>query len=1273
MFSIKLKFIFSFAAVLITVVIWAVFVSAQNPRLQGIINDYKVLNPDKVNRKDSINSTQPRSVTNPIPPNSTHPNNQNPNQNLYPNPASYPPPIAQPHNPNTTSHNPQHNLQRNENIKPASKAFIGDPRDPLNLNFDPAWLNSPNRQPLPCDEMLSDARINDVFFVNSLSGWAVGDRGLIWQTNDGGKSWLLQQTPISCVLKSVYFLNGQQGIVVGGYRFPFSNQSKGLIFVTFNGGQNWNTLTIEGTPFFHRVKMFDHLRGIIAGESSEHCPSGLFTTKDGGRTWNPHQTDKTEGWINADFIDEKNGIGINTQNKIYPTNFNNQIHLPEKQLPDRNNTKFNQVKFITPNNNTNAPNNTTPTSTSTNQISGWIVGGSSSILTTNDNGKNWNVVAGKLPIGDAAMNLDLNTVEVVGNNVWVAGSPGTFIYHSHDAGKTWKTAPSGINATIQKITFVDNLNGWAVGDLGSILSTTDGGLNWTVQRVGAQRLAVLGVFGDASEKIPFEAFVHLCANQGYIGGAMFLFRDGMRYDNLKHIENAVEICVVHEAMLRAGVSVSSELTGFKTLPDEIQTTYEQLAAQINANAGGKGMEQIRKRLVCAIRQWRPDVIIGTNISGMKNPVRELVLREVMEAVKLAANAAVFPEQISQLGLSAWEVKKIHLALLEEDAGGVNSGMVGEINIRTTDPLVRLGGSIDEAAYISHGLVERKWWAKPAVLGFTTPFDVVPTTESKDLFAGINTQVNVSKRLAMMDYSANWVEVTQRIKRRQHTDRIIRDMIKNAKAKGKSLREIRLVSHAEELTRKIDRDCAVQTLTELGRRYHADGDIGSAAEAYGIIVGQYADHPLSRHALLWMLQYYSSEETGWREILKNPSAVISTATSTANSQTDSDSVTGHSTNNILSGGKNNFRYNNSGGNSGGGIIPASATVQGRLSTEVLRRNRINLPEDEFYAAVNRIFDFRINKGLEFSEYSRRYFPDLADDVRVRFSWASVLRRRGMGQESVRYYQIRGSESYDDVWSMRARAECKLWSGLGGGVGAAGKDEVVQNDDLMIPVIVSSFAPDVPFLDGKFDSNHVKEGETWSRSKLYSLTPLKCRYRLNEIVDGKRFGPGSNRERQSLAESKNFGTKVMFMYDSHHLYIGFRCPKVSGFTYPPIPERPRVRDSNISDQDRVELLIDVDRDYSTFYSWTIDSRGWVVDSYFGDKTWNSDCFIARMDDKDAWYIEMAITLDTITGNSPTSKSAWGVGVRRIVPGVGIECWNAENSMNLGEGIGLLMFSE
>jgi hypothetical protein len=343
-------------------------------------------------------------------------------------------------------------------------------------------------------------------------------------------------------------------------------------------------------------------------------------------------------------------------------------------------------------------------------------------------------------------------------------------------------------------------------------------------------------------------------------------------------------------------------------------------------------------------------------------------------------------------------------------------------------------------------------------------------------------------------------------------------------------------------------------------------------------------------------------------------------------------------------------------------------------DFLYKNRINFSDNKFQSTKKRLFDARLDRGLELVEYSRRNFPDLADDVRLRFAWAAMLRRRGFGQESARYYQVRGGESYDDVWSMRARAEYKLWNGLNGvGVDSIAKNPAMQKDDLMIPTIVAVFTPNMPFLDGEFDVNPSREIQTWSKSKLYSLTPSNPRYRLEEFFEGKKFSPGSKREKQSLAESKKFGTKAMFMYDSRFLYIAIRCPKVQGFTYPLIPERARRRDSDISDQDRVEILLDVDRDYSAYYSWMVDSRGWSVDSYFGDKTWNSQCFIANAEDKDAWYIEMAISLDTLAGDLPMSKNVWGIAIRRIVPGFGIECWNAENSMNLSEGLGLLIFAD
>jgi hypothetical protein len=48
-------------------------------------------------------------------------------------------------------------------------------------------LNSSKvREPLPIED---DANLHDVQFVGSRAGWAVGDHGVIWHSEDGGETW----------------------------------------------------------------------------------------------------------------------------------------------------------------------------------------------------------------------------------------------------------------------------------------------------------------------------------------------------------------------------------------------------------------------------------------------------------------------------------------------------------------------------------------------------------------------------------------------------------------------------------------------------------------------------------------------------------------------------------------------------------------------------------------------------------------------------------------------------------------------------------------------------------------------------------------------------------------------------------------------------------------------------------------------------------------------------------------------------------------------------
>ena len=62
----------------------------------------------------------------------------------------------------------------------------------------------------------------------------------------------------------------------------------------------------------------------------------------------------------------------------------------------------------------------------------------------------------------------------------------------------WNPQVSGTGYTLWGVSFVDASNGWAVGDFGTIVHTTDGGANWNTQ-VSGTGSTLLGVsFVDAS-------------------------------------------------------------------------------------------------------------------------------------------------------------------------------------------------------------------------------------------------------------------------------------------------------------------------------------------------------------------------------------------------------------------------------------------------------------------------------------------------------------------------------------------------------------------------------------------------------------------------------------------------------------------------------------------------------------------------------------------------------------------------------------------------------
>ena len=119
----------------------------------------------------------------------------------------------------------------------------------------------------------------------------------------------------------------------------------------------------------------------------------------------------------------------------------------------------------------------------------WVVGGFSTILSSDDGGVSWNEDS----FGDDAQLTSVQFVDELTG--FITGEFG-MVLKSVDGGASWEQAaalPGEFYS--QAAHFVDAQRGWAVGLNGAILQTTDGGDSWQNQDSGV-KLPLYGITGE---------------------------------------------------------------------------------------------------------------------------------------------------------------------------------------------------------------------------------------------------------------------------------------------------------------------------------------------------------------------------------------------------------------------------------------------------------------------------------------------------------------------------------------------------------------------------------------------------------------------------------------------------------------------------------------------------------------------------------------------------------------------------------------------------------
>lgn len=805
--------------------------------------------------------------------------------------------------------------------------------------------------------MQSDARLNDVCFVDAEHGWAVGDRGTIWHTEDGGENWRLQPCGADCNLKSVCFVDENNGWAAGGIATPYSHSSRGIVLSTSDGGRNWRVFDKLLLPGLAKIHFFDARNGWAVGDVGTVFASAAFASKDGGRSWRPLSTSDSRpeagltaqpkraaaagklGWTAADFIDPHTGALAGRQGC---TAVVRRGAVAEADSPRFGLRGLNRIELVPPS-------------------WGWLIGEGGLVMMSGDLGLTWQTPPGELP-GGMAEHFDFEAIAVRGPKCWLAGTPGTRVIASNDAGQSWRAFATGQNLPIRAMTFSDDRNGWAVGALGAILATCDGGETWKKQHGGGARAAVLGLFSRPRD-VPLELFARLSADEGYLGVVEVLNRRDLE---VAAADGACPNERFQQAMSKLGLSDSRIAWQFPLRQAGLQLPADAIVNTWNGANDGRGFEKLQAHLVRQIRLWRPEVIV-THAAGPRgdNPQHHLINQAVLEAARLAADPTAHARQITEAGLEPWDVKKIYAAL--------DWGDDGSTRVSAAEFSPRLGCSLAELGDAARELIFPRLQDSPDTLAFRLMVNHLPRdVGEKDFFSGIVLQPGGEARRPVDAATDATASSLQRIARRRRNVKAVLARCDENMLGGKPL-----LAEVGELIRDMSADQAPRVLFQLAEKYRDGGRGEMAAEVLQLLAERCPADPLAETAMVWLVQYYASAEADWR--VQGPQRKTA-----------------------------------------GRISPHDPAVRSAVAADPSGKARL-LRERSTLAIDASKQKNRLETAAGLGKLLERACPEAYARPDVRFPLSVADRMRGLPQQAGRYFMQLRQSSANDAWAACARGE------------------------------------------------------------------------------------------------------------------------------------------------------------------------------------------------------------------------------------------------------------
>lgn len=970
------------------------------------------------------------------------------------------------------------------------------------------------------DRTAGDAPLRAVCFVDRNEGWAAGADGIVWHTIDSGATWERQTLPTKGTIHHLQFLTPYTGFAAGHEDLQTAGRSAAVLCVTSDGGLSWRRWNAQGLGGLVSAAFSDEKNGSVQSVDGES-----FVTATGGATWQSvRPNDATMSVSSTPMIGQP-------------------VERMFQDLPDARG-RFPQGA----------------------RILATAHGGKYSVavghcgfvaVTTGDQ-----TICPALPLPASLLSsIDFQSVCCQGEHIWIVGAPGSLVLHSPNRGQNWQIQTTGQSLPLNAVQFLDAKIGWAVGELGTVLATVDGGSNWKVQRRGGQRAGVMFIHAHA-KNTPLDLVADLGLAEGYLTHCSAL---SQRPDSLA---GTLKFAT---AVRKSGGAAAATICGFG-IPDNVDALdRNRLQAVWDNQHGTAATNALVRRLAIQIRTWQPEVVI-CDFAGA--PAETLVVEAVQAAVQQAAESGAFQEQLRDGGLAPWKMKRL-LGLW--DGPGKT-----DLPVNTSDVNPDLGDSPRNHANRVVGLI-----AERASLPKSRGLRVLSSQEAhapalRGIMDGIILAPGGTAR------RPGFVQVRDAKSRPKPQSRELQTLFSLAQSGLPQVSDpTAVLARIGKALDQLPPESGLSEAVALGRQFAQQGDWPLAKETFQLALARYKQQSGSFEAARWLLQYQASGEARRRIELGHFKTAVRFDNPIAVAKVESVNIDNEL--NRLSG------------------ATSSTSLQNTL-----------IGRQWFLAA----------RAME--SQLAAYASQTTDDPTVQLPLAAAKRQLGESDYGQGFLRRRaGSQANDEVSRAWRTVSCQeLW---------------VNERHGDPPRFAANCRRTAkrPHLDAKFDD------QCWV--DLPSL-PLAG-------VHG---------------DLANYPMSFRCAYDEQHLYLAIECQ------HPEADARPRVaqrnRDDHVAPYDHVELILDLDRDYATYYRFQIDQRGALAEDCWGDRTWNPRWYVAFTSSSAGYSAEVAIELSDLTGESIGPGKAWAMNVVRSVPGKGVlAAATPAGPEPRCEGLGLMQFTD